>query len=53
MVFAAESFKLSDLSSSVSTSFIRNLRLNANARFSFYDTDEDGNQIENKNQEDI
>lgn len=44
--FAAEQFKLSDLTASFSSSFIRNLSLNANANFSFYQTDEDGRRID-------
>ncbi len=44
--FAAESFNLSDLTSSITTSFFQNLRLNANATFSFYDTDDDGIRID-------
>ncbi len=44
--FAAERFNLSDLSTSMSTSYFQNLNLNANATFSFYDTDDDGNRID-------
>ena len=44
--FAAESFNLSNLTAAISSSFFQNLRLNANATFSFYDTDEDGNLID-------
>ncbi|MDI6400490.1 putative LPS assembly protein LptD [Balneolaceae bacterium ANBcel3] len=44
--FAADNFNLSDLNASFSTSFIQNLNLRANAVFSFYDTDDDGNRID-------
>lgn len=44
--FAAERFNLSNLSASISSSFFQNLNLNANATFSFYATDDDGNLID-------
>ena len=44
--FAAESFNLSNLTASMSSSFFQNLNLNANATFSFYALDDDGNQID-------
>lgn len=44
--FAAESFNLNNLSTSISSSFFQNLNLNANATFSFYDTDENGNLVD-------
>ncbi len=44
--FAAESFNLSNLNAAISSSFFQNLSLNANATFSFYATDDDGNQID-------
>ncbi|MEX0680761.1 MAG: putative LPS assembly protein LptD [Balneolales bacterium] len=44
--FAAERFNLSDLTTSISSSFFQNIRLNANAAFSFYDTDENDIRID-------
>ena len=44
--FAAESFQLSNLNATISSSFFQNLNLNASANFSFYDTDEDGNLVD-------
>ena len=44
--FAAESFNLSNLTTSISSSFFQNLNLNANATFSFYALDDDGNLID-------
>ena len=44
--FAAESFNLSNLTASISSSFFQNLNLNANATFSFYALDDDGNLID-------
>jgi len=44
--FAAESFNLSNLTTSISSSFFQNLNLNANASFSFYALDDDGNLID-------
>lgn len=44
--FAAENFNLADLSATMTSSFFPNLNLNANANFSFYDTDDDGNRID-------
>lgn len=44
--FAADQFNLSNLTASFTSSFIQNVRLNANATFSFYDTDENGNRID-------
>jgi len=44
--FAAESFNLSDLSTSFRTSFFENIQLSSRATFSFYDTDDDGNRID-------
>lgn len=44
--FAARQFKLSDLSANLTSSFFQNIRLNARALFSFYDTDENKNVID-------
>lgn len=43
--FAATQFKLSDLNTSATTSFVRGVSLNASANFSFYDTDSLGRVI--------
>lgn len=44
--FAADSLKLSDLSTSLSTSFIPGINLRANATFNFYDRDSLGTRID-------
>ncbi len=43
--FAAEQFKLSDLNTSMSSNILQNIRINANATFSFYDQDSTGRAI--------
>jgi len=43
--FAAQQFKLSDLNTSMNTSFVKGVSINANATFSFYDTDSLGRAI--------
>lgn len=43
--FAASQYKLSDLSTSLTSSFIRNINLNVAGNFSFYDTDSLGSVI--------
>lgn len=44
--FAAEQFNLSDLSTRLSSTIYQNVRLNASAVFSFYDTDDNGTRID-------
>ncbi len=44
--FAAEQFKLSDLNTRISSTVYQNIRLNASANFSFYDTDDNGARID-------
>ena len=44
--FAADRFKLSDLRTRLTSNVINRLRLNMNATFSFYDTDENGQRID-------
>lgn len=44
--FAAEQYKLSDLSTRFRTSIFDNVRLNASANFDFYATDDDGQRID-------
>jgi hypothetical protein len=44
--FAAEAFKLSDLRMTLSSSAVPNINISANATYSFYDTDADGNRID-------
>lgn len=44
--FAADQYKLSDLSLSARTSLVPNVNLNTSAQFSFYDRDESGSRID-------
>lgn len=44
--FAADSLRLSDLSTSLSTNFIPGINLRANATFNFYERDSFGNKID-------
>lgn len=43
--FAATQFRLSDLNTSMNTSFVKGVSINASATFSFYDTDSTGRVI--------